>query len=263
MEGRPLDLQKQLLMAARKLAAERPPEKVTLADVARAAGVSWHTARRLLGGKAQLRALLAHDRSEPEASSADTRSRLLAAAERVFATHGYAGATLDQVAAAAGLTKGAVYWHFASKADLFLCLLEERSRRQMAEVTQMLQVLAAAPDLQGSLATLLAAQLESCQADPTWPRLYLEFLSHSREPEVQERLARHSRLWLEAVRDLIRDLQQQGRLAGADPLKLAALFQAILNGLVLLALAQPGLVDPQAWAPELSAILWQGVRPPS
>ena len=44
-----------------------------------------------------------------------TRARLLRAASEVFATHGYDRASLDDVAAAAGLTKGAVYSSFASK----------------------------------------------------------------------------------------------------------------------------------------------------
>lgn len=258
-----MDLRERLLRVARQLAAERSPDRVTLADVARAAGVSWHTARRLLGGKEQLRALLAQSAAEPPADHPDTRSRLLAAAERVFAAKGYTGATLDEVAAAAGLTKGAVYWHFASKADLYMALVEERSRRQIAEAAQMVQSLAASPDLEAGLAKVLANQLAACRADPSWPRLYLEFLSQSRDPGVQERLKRNARLWLEAVRDMIRDFQRQGRVGDADPLVLAALLQALLNGLVLMFLTSPDLVDPAGWAPELSRILWHGIRPRS
>ncbi len=52
--------------------------------------------------------------------------RLLEAARAVFVRRGYMLATLDEIAAAAGLTKGAVYARFASKADLLLALLERR-----------------------------------------------------------------------------------------------------------------------------------------
>lgn len=55
---------------------------------------------------------------------ARTRERLLDAAEVVFARDGYAGATLDEVAAAAGLTKGAVYSNFDSKEDMFFALID-------------------------------------------------------------------------------------------------------------------------------------------
>jgi TetR/AcrR family acrAB operon transcriptional repressor len=56
--------------------------------------------------------------------AADTRERLLDAAERVFLTQGVVRASLTTVAAAAGLTRGAVYWHFKDKADLFAAMCE-------------------------------------------------------------------------------------------------------------------------------------------
>jgi AcrR family transcriptional regulator len=59
------------------------------------------------------------------ARRAQTRARLLQAAAEVYALRGFSGATLDQVAAQAGLTKGAVYDHFGSKENLLLALMEE------------------------------------------------------------------------------------------------------------------------------------------
>lgn len=58
------------------------------------------------------------------------RARLLDAAERVFAERGYRVATVDDVAAAAGLTKGAVYSQFASKQELFAAAVERRYRER-------------------------------------------------------------------------------------------------------------------------------------
>src|ERR1700709_1251422 len=49
-----------------------------------------------------------------------TRSLLLDAAEEVFAEKGFTTATLDDIAHAAGYTKGAIYKHFVTKEDLFL-----------------------------------------------------------------------------------------------------------------------------------------------
>src|SRR4051794_37247650 len=56
----------------------------------------------------------------------DARQRLLAAASKVFAKHGYRAASVDQVAAEAGFSKGAMYWHFGSKEDLLHALIDER-----------------------------------------------------------------------------------------------------------------------------------------
>ena len=59
-----------------------------------------------------------------KAEAAVTREQLLDAAERVFRERGVASTTLGEVAAAAGVTRGAVYWHFRDKADLLGALCE-------------------------------------------------------------------------------------------------------------------------------------------
>jgi AcrR family transcriptional regulator len=67
------------------------------------------------------------------ARKAATRARLLDAAARVYAARGFAGATLDDVAEEAGLTKGAVYGHFGSKDNLLVALMEEYVAAEIAE----------------------------------------------------------------------------------------------------------------------------------
>ena len=65
-----------------------------------------------------------------------TRNALLDAAERVFYDKGVSRASLDDVAREAGATRGAIYWHFKDKVDLFAAMLErvtlplEQSRRE-------------------------------------------------------------------------------------------------------------------------------------
>ncbi|MGE7369369.1 TetR family transcriptional regulator [Neorhizobium sp. NPDC001467] len=55
-----------------------------------------------------------------KAEAAETRAAILESAERMFFEKGVAACTLDDIAAAAGVTRGAVYWHFSSKTDIFL-----------------------------------------------------------------------------------------------------------------------------------------------
>lgn len=62
---------------------------------------------------------------------AQTRAALLDAAERLWAERGIRGASLDEIAARAGLTKGAVYSNFASKAELVLALLERYTQAEL------------------------------------------------------------------------------------------------------------------------------------
>jgi AcrR family transcriptional regulator len=60
----------------------------------------------------------------PERRLERTRVALVAAARQVFATRGFEGASLDEIADAAGYTRGAIYRHFANKEDLFFAVVE-------------------------------------------------------------------------------------------------------------------------------------------
>lgn len=68
--------------------------------------------------------------------AAVTKATLLKTALTVFSAKGYSAATLDDVAKAAKVTRGAIYWHFKSKADLYNTLVEEFSARGAAVVQQ-------------------------------------------------------------------------------------------------------------------------------
>ncbi|NWN83749.1 MAG: TetR family transcriptional regulator [Halomonas sp.] len=58
-----------------------------------------------------------------KAEAAATREALLDAAEEIFLAKGVARTSLEQIARHAGMTRGAVYWHFRNKADLFQAML--------------------------------------------------------------------------------------------------------------------------------------------
>jgi AcrR family transcriptional regulator len=74
-------------------------------------------------------------RTQRERSDA-TVSELLAAARELFAQDGYAATSLDAVAAAAGVTKGALYHHFGGKKELFAAVVEHEQRRLAAITTE-------------------------------------------------------------------------------------------------------------------------------
>src|SRR5260370_23487825 len=70
----------------------------------------------------------------PERRREQTRHHLIEAAAAVFAARGYHGASLDEVAAAAGFTKGAVYSNFKNKEELFVAVLEDRTMGPLRDV---------------------------------------------------------------------------------------------------------------------------------
>ena len=67
-------------------------------------------------------------------TAADTRERLLRAAATVFAERGYDGTRVADIAAAAGVSNGALYAHFESKAELLVQALRTHGRRLLAEL---------------------------------------------------------------------------------------------------------------------------------
>lgn len=59
-----------------------------------------------------------------KADAEETRHQLLEAAQRVFAEKGVSRASLQDIALAAGVTRGAIYWHFKNKAELFNAMMD-------------------------------------------------------------------------------------------------------------------------------------------
>ena len=66
----------------------------------------------------------------------DTANRILIQAMRIFLEKGYHGTSIDDITQAAGLTKGALYWHFHSKEDLLKRIVEEFEKRFLDGLTQ-------------------------------------------------------------------------------------------------------------------------------
>jgi AcrR family transcriptional regulator len=117
---------------------------------------------------------------------AQVRRSLLDAARDVFVRDGFHGASLDAVADAAGLTKGAVYSRFTSKADLFLALLDERITDRIGQVESVLGTGSA----EGDVMAMTRQYLEVMHGQLAWTLLVLEFRVHAaRHPELNRRYA--------------------------------------------------------------------------
>jgi AcrR family transcriptional regulator len=103
--------------------------------------------------------------------SAGTRAALIGAARRLFAERGYAAVGTPEVAAAAGVTRGALYHQFAGKADLFLAVYEA-VEQEIAERIGELVAAAGATDPLEALSAGAEAFLDAC-AEPDVQRIVL------------------------------------------------------------------------------------------
>ena len=173
---------------------------------------------------------------------ARTRAALLRAAGRVFAEHGFHRATLEAVAAGAGVSKGALFHYFRSKEQLFLALLEDRLGAGVSDVEA---VIAERGTDSGQLGAATETFLRRINSDPRWLPLLLEFLAYgSRDPAAKARITEHFlRPAREAVASSSRRLgipEIEGALLSPDELGLAT--AALVNGLAIERAFDPGVV---------------------
>jgi AcrR family transcriptional regulator len=184
------------------------------------------------------------DRSERKAA---TRARLLDAAARVYARNGFAGATLDEVAADAGFTKGAVYAHFGSKENLLMALLQEHLVGQIAEQLELFNRERSdreRPMWQRPIAGS-DSWMRSLSSDPDPFRLFVELWSYAqRDEQLRLRLASG----LDALRmTFVRFGAESAADAGVETTdaaheQFASALVGLILGLGLLKLADPDTV---------------------
>ena len=105
-----------------------------------------------------------------------TRREILDAAGRAFARRGFHGASVETVAAEAGLSTGAVYSNFKSKEELFLTLYEERIERRARELRKAVTAGGGGADGLSSAAADVTAMFGQ---DRDWMLLYFEFALHA------------------------------------------------------------------------------------
>ncbi|MCC2637542.1 MAG: transcriptional regulator [Moraxellaceae bacterium] len=249
------------LREAARLSAPRPP---TAAAVAAVAGVDEAEVRAHLGPPENFSALLSYQAPvQPSSPAQETRERIIASAARVFAHKGFQRASLDEVAADAGMTKGAIYWHFKSKNDLFFAMLDSRLRQDTAPLLGDLHTLIRdGGDPLAALTGMFATSLERCTSDPEWPRLYLECLSLARDPDVRDRLsAFYDEVWA-LSRGFTEQLQAHGLTAeDIDPQVAAIFWTALFDGLVVAWLIKGEALELSRLLPTLFRMLWRGLAP--
>lgn len=93
-----------------------------------------------------------------------TRQGILAAARRVFARQGVTRTTLEEIAAAAGVTRGAIYWHFTDKTELFFAMREQMAVPMIDQIDLALLRADGSDPLEG-VERLLCDILESLESD--------------------------------------------------------------------------------------------------
>jgi AcrR family transcriptional regulator len=171
-----------------------------------------------------------------------TRERILSAAARLFAEHGFAGASMPAIADLSGITAGAIYRHFTSKAELLL----EVVKRALEALPLSFERSGGEDDV--ALLPDVAARF----TDPALTLLrQLSVEVHAaarRNSEVRKLLSAYNETVLRKIRTLI-EVEQQARPRATthDPELTARALMVFLMGLNHMDTLHPQLVGDRAW----------------
>ena len=172
----------------------------------------------------------------------ETRNRLLDTAEHVFNEKGVSRTSLAEIAEAAGLTRGAIYWHFKNKLDLFSAMME-RVTLPMEEVIGEFGA-SDTDDPMGQIRRRSVAVLKNIEANPQIQRVF-EIISHKCEyvdemAPLRDRNLEGRSDCVMHVEEGIRNAVKMAQLPNSVNPRLAAIgFHALMDGLIINWLLDP------------------------
>lgn len=194
--------------------------------------------------------------------AAVTRSTLLRAALTVFSTKGYAGTSIDAITKTAKVTRGALYHHFESKADLYNTLLEEVSAKGATIVQQAV--------VEGGIFTEILKRVFTRQLayieDDKEAREIMELVLFKTGTHLELQTGRRKQI--EAGQALIEGIAQSMQIGIASgevrndisPMDMARSFIAFQNGVIQMWLASPKSFSLKDSSEAFADVLIAGLR---
>jgi len=164
-----------------------------------------------------------------------TRDSILDAAELLFVEQGVSGTTLQHIATAAGVTRGAIYWHFEDKGALFNAMMD-RAKMPLEGAMQTLDADASLDPLQalhGYALCVFSLTLDDPKARRVFEigSLKMEYVTEM--SAVRERKMLHREQWHARCERIVRDGIASGRIvAGVKPQAVALGLLVLIEGLV-------------------------------
>jgi len=174
-----------------------------------------------------------------------TRAAVLDCAQALFAAKGFHRTTVEDIAAAAGFSRGAVYSSFPNKEQVFLALLRRRLALQAETVAA---AVAAAPEGAARAQALGRALAEFAAREPGWTPLLMEFWAYAlRDPALKNALV-----------DLRREVRGAAVEGGLSDSTIALLIFALANGLGMEWATDPAAFDPAILPRTIERLLHPG-----
>jgi len=194
--------------------------------------------------------------------AAITREQLLKKALATFSKKGYAATTLEDIAREAEVTRGAIYWHFGSKAELYNTLIREYSNRGGVIMQQAASEGGTLVDI---VRRVFVRQLQAVEEDTALRALIeLQLFKTGLVPELEE--GRQQQIEGSAgLVEMLAGIMEQGVQAGllrsdVDPKEMARAYLGFQNGLIHLWLTAPNQFSLKNSADSFADILMAGLQ---
>jgi AcrR family transcriptional regulator len=195
-----------------------------------------------------------------EQSKANTRERLLAAARSAFASSGFHGASVDEIASRAGFSTGALYSNFDGKEDLFLVLMEREIDEHSREIAK---AVGERPSVAERATGGAQRWMTMIEREPELLLLFMEFWAYGVRdagvrPKVAARFAQVRRLLTQLIEDGVREFDLQLALPAEQ---LAVAIDALADGIARQKLADPSAVPDDLMGRVLGLLFAAATRP--
>jgi TetR/AcrR family transcriptional regulator, acrAB operon repressor len=193
----------------------------------------------------------------------ETRNRVLDAAEQVFYEKGVSRTTLADIAQAAGVTRGAIYWHFTNKSDLFNAMFD-RSLLPFDELIES-TLDGREEDPLARLRELFIWCMRNITTDEQRRRVFdILFLKCEFVEEmgpVRERHQNNMRDGMERIERALRNAVEKRQLPAAlDTRRATVMLHTMFSGILHDSLMLPDLVDPERDAEALIDACFEALR---
>ena len=193
----------------------------------------------------------------PQQRARETRTKILDAARKVFGDRGFGQATVEDIAAQAGVSNGALYHHFATKQELFKAILTDHISEQHFEIS----ALDPAASLRGLLEGFASYWFEHLRKDHYDDPLFAEIWAQAaRDPWAREAVTGFIRDGTSLIENGIRIGQEAGLIRrDVDRQAVATLIFATMEGLFLLWTVDHASLNPETltkpWVDSMERLL--------
>ena len=158
------------------------------------------------------------------------REEILEAALKCFSKRGYHDTRMDDIIKESGLSKGAIYWYFKGKRDIFIFLIEQHLEEDKIIWERLLKEYELGPDFLINTGLLyLKKHFEDEKLSP----FFTEFIAESyRDKKIRKKLNEVYKRWIEMVKEAFDMVIKEGKMKKFDTESLSISLIAMIEGLV-------------------------------